>query len=538
MPHSLKFQRFVQLLQIARRRYLQQHGKEVLPLSQVRRRSRRQFLKQSAAVGIAGIAASSFPGLFAYADGSRTSNKSPRIAIVGGGLAGLNAAYQLKKAGYNATLFEGRQRLGGRVHSRRGIVGEDLIVEMGGEFINSDHSDMLQLVQDFNLTLFDRRADAANLEVPDSAYYFDGKSWQEQDLVPLLQGLVGQINSDAELIDQDWDSYAPLFDRYSVADYLDQYADLIPQPFIRTLIENTIRTEYGVEAKDSSALQLLFLLPVIDGTSVELLGYSDEIYTVKDGNSQLISAMANAVDGQIQLGKILSELELTNQGQYELKFKDDSEFHADYVIMALPFSALRHVEIKVPMPAVLKKFIRKVDLGQNEKLLAGYRQRVWRQAPGFSLEAWTDLSFSEAWDGSQRQNDKEYGALTYFLGANQVNPIVKHNVDDNLLGVRFSRQLAQYVTKLDQLAIAFRSTHWTTNPFTRGAYVNYRPGQLTQFGDYLWVESEDPQEAQSVSVGNLIFAGEHLSDEFYGFMNGAAQTGRLAANLLVSMLSG
>ena len=76
-------------------------------------------------------------------------------------------------------------------------------------------------------------------------------------------------------------------------------------------------------------------------------------------------------------------------------------------------------------------------------------------------------------------------------------------------------------------------THWTQSRRTRGSYTSFQPGQLTRFGDWLWVESDDPEERQEVHVGNLIFAGEHVSDEFYGFMNGAAQTGRLAAEVVL-----
>jgi monoamine oxidase len=52
----------------------------------------------------------------------------------------------------------------------------------------------------------------------------------------------------------------------------------------------------------------------------------------------------------------------------------------------------------------------------------------------------------------------------------------------------------------------------------------------------MWIESEEAEERQDVSVGNLLFAGEHLSDEFYGFMNGAAQTGRLAAEVVANRI--
>ena len=38
---------------------------------------------------------------------------------------------------------------------------------------------------------------------------------------------------------------------------------------------------------------------------------------------------------------------------------------------------------------------------------------------------------------------------------------------------------------------------------------------------------------QSPVVGPLVFAGEHLSDAWPGFMNGGAQTGRLAAQAVL-----
>ena len=83
----------------------------------------------------------------------------------------------------------------------------------------------------------------------------------------------------------------------------------------------------------------------------------------------------------------------------------------------------------------------------------------------------------------------------------------------------------------------FLYTHWSQSRFARGAYANFKPGQLTQFGGLLWIESENAEERQEVHAGDLVFAGEHLSDAFYGFMNGAAETGRLAADFVVRRLA-
>src|SRR5690242_17613175 len=73
-----------------------------------RKPTRRNFLSGGATM--AAVAAVS---------GSRLAlgSSPPRIAIVGGGIAGLNAALTLQDAGYSSTIFEASGRLGGRMHS-------------------------------------------------------------------------------------------------------------------------------------------------------------------------------------------------------------------------------------------------------------------------------------------------------------------------------------------------------------------------------------------------------------------------------------
>ena len=321
-------------------------------------------------------------------------------------------------------------------------------------------------------------------------------------------------------------------------EYLDNHASLIPKPFIRTLFENVIRVEYGAEAQQSSALQLLFLLPSVADNSVELLGYSDEAYTVEGGNSRIVDALANALAGQVHTGKVLTSLEAEGNKGFELKFQDGSELKSDFVIIAVPFNALRRVNIKAPLPGKLRRFIQQVDLGMNEKLLAGYTERIWRQESGFSLEAWTDLGFSEAWDGTQRQTEIDSAVLTYYLGGSEVDTLYNQPGSVSATGAEFTQRLSKYLPTLDTHTAGFHTrTGWGRDVYSGGAYVNYQPGQLTRFGEFLWIESDDPAEQQDVNVDRLVFAGEHLSDEFYGFMNGAAQTGRLAAQLVVDLIT-
>ena len=154
-----------------------------------------------------------------------------------------------------------------------------------------------RLVQEFGIDLFNRVEDVANLPFPREAYYFNGVSHSESDLADDLRLIAAQITADAALLDQDWDTYAPQFDRLSVADYLALHADKINKPYIFELLSDAIHTEYGVEPHESSALQLILVLPVVDGQTVELLSYSDEVYSVVGGSAQITNAIGEELAG-------------------------------------------------------------------------------------------------------------------------------------------------------------------------------------------------------------------------------------------------
>jgi monoamine oxidase len=189
--------------------------------------------------------------------------------------------------------------------------------------------------------------------------------------------------------------------------------------YIRDLIENSIRTEYGVEADESSALQLLFNLPTVEGQDVEVLGTSDETFMVEGGSEQIIAALAQALSGQVRTGMVLRQI--TSQGSgFRLTFVGGEVVEADYVILAIPFMVLRDVDLEVDLPEMLRRFIDEVDLGANEKSLAGFQERVWHQEDGFVKDVWTDLGFSVAWEDTQRQPNSEEAALTFFFGGDEV----------------------------------------------------------------------------------------------------------------------
>lgn len=518
MSHSPAYRRWIHLLQQARRINLQAQGKP-MPLQSA---SRRRFLRNSA---VGGIALTTLGALPACSLGKR------EVVIVGGGLAGLNAAYQLGLAGVRAQVFEAHQRVGGRIRSVRSAVSEGVVTDLGAELVNTDHADLRAILDAFGVPLLPRKEDDALDMV---GYFFAGTRRSEAEIAAALAPFAAQVMVDAELLDADWDTYGPQFDQLSLADYLDQHSDKLPaDPDLRALMEALVRVEYGVEPQDSSALQLLYVLPVADGEHVELISTSDEAWVIDGGSESVIKALHGVLKPQVRTGMALTAIMQTANG-YSLTFNGHQQVKADYVVLALPFTALRKVDMQVELPEGLQQFIREVDLGRNEKIVAGMEQRVWRTEQGFRNECWNDQSASLLWDSSVRElSSRTNGALTFFLGGDEVAATADGTAE---------QQGGQLVQEYDALLLGladsangrYLRTAWHRTPGILGGYTNFKPGQYTGFAsEWMYVEADDPDEANDVHVGRLVFAGEHTSDEFYGFMNGAAQTGRLAAQWIL-----
>ncbi len=526
MARSFMFHSLITLLQQARQANLAAAGEPPAVARTQGCWTRRRVLKTAGGAGLA----AALPACNLISP----STPAPRIAVVGAGIAGLNAAYQLRNLGLEATVYEARNRTGGRMFSVSGAVGEGLVTNLGGALINTDHQDMLALADELGVDLFNRIEDSAGTPFPAVRYFFEGRMIPEAELAGELRPLATQITVDADRIDQDWDRYAPALDALSVADYLDRHTDLIPASWVRSLIEDSIRTEYGVEPADASALQLLFNLPTVEGRRVEILGASDEVYMVKGGSSRITDALTKILDGHIRTGMQLTAIRRRGQG-FRLSFTGQPEVGAEYVILTLPFGVLRQVDMAVDLPPMLRRFIDELELGRNEKLFAGFRHRVWRRPDGFALEAWTDLGFPLVWEATQSQTGREDAALTFFFGGDQVTRLQPGTASAQ--GQDVVERFEAFVPGAREAATGrYLRTNWSRDRFTQGAYSNFKPGQLSTFRDFFYVESDDPRERRSVQAGNLVFAGEHLSDAFSGFMNGGAQTGRLAAELVAGMV--
>ncbi|MDQ8756330.1 NAD(P)/FAD-dependent oxidoreductase [Sphingosinicella sp. LHD-64] len=445
----------------------------------------------------------------------------PRIAIVGGGLAGLSALDTLASRGVAATLHEARGAVGGRTRSVRGVFAPDYAFDEGGQLVNSDHADMIRLIRRFGIRMVDRKAFGPTHEVQIGR---DSAPVEEADLARALRGIAAEITRDSDRLDRDYEAVAREIDAMSVADYLDRRE--LPAGDARDAIEAGIRTEYGAEPRDASALELLFNLPTVDGARVTRVSLSDERYVISGGSDQIAGALGRLYEGAIRLNRRLTRLDVSGP-EVRLAFADGEEVRADRVILALPAPLIREVEIDGPLPPLWRDLIGEIELGRNEKLVVGYETQPWRDSLGYGGALWAGQPFAAGWDAASfaPAEGQGAGAICYFLGGDQVAAAAASNTAD--LAARFSDAARRAIPALPQPIGIVRRTRWCDDPLTKGAYINFRPGQITRFGSLMTVEEE--QRVRASGADPLFFAGEWLSDAWPGYMNGAVQTGRVAA---------
>ncbi|MBM3834124.1 MAG: twin-arginine translocation signal domain-containing protein [Verrucomicrobia bacterium] len=497
---------------------------ELIEIEKAARVSRREFLKMSTAGALAIGATGAFTSC--VTSERRVSGPIPRVAIVGAGMAGLNAAYRLKLAGLRADVFEASKRSGGRMYTAKDILAPGLTTELGGEFIDSNHEDMLALVKDFNLELLDVQG-PGETELIREAYFFDGSHHTERKVVEAFRPIAARLKTDfdklGDVVDFEHEGGGRKLDNTT----LDAYLNVIGATgWLRELLEVAFVTEYGLEANEQSALNMLFMISTdLSKNQFEAFGESDERYKVAGGNQRIVDELAQRVSDQIRFEHRLAALRRKGDA-YVLHLSGPSgatvDVEADFVVLCLPFTLLREVELQVELPKVKRKAIAELGYGNNTKVMLGFHKRIWRDLK-YSGNIFTDEPYQLAWDNSRLQPGTA-GGLTCYSGGRLALTAGQGTPSD---------QAKRLLPGVEKAFPGVSATHngkverfdWPRFPWTKGSYACYKPGQWTTIAG-----------SEIKPVKNLFFAGEHCSTDFQGFMNGAAETGRGAAESILAIL--
>jgi len=440
-----------------------------------------------------------------------------RVAVVGGGAAGLHCARHLVEAGIDATVYEASGRTGGRMFTRTGLFPDGKVVELGGELIDTDHAMMRGLAESFELTLDDLVADTAGLRA--DTYHFDGAAVDDATIVAEFTPLAARMATAAAAGEADETLFAQL-DAMSISAWLAGPGMLAPTSLIRRILEMAYTGEYGLAPDQQSVWNLLWLIDYDEPDPFRIYGDSDERFHLREGSQAIPDALARGLTGRIELEHQLVALAQDGNG-YRLTFDTAGgtvEVDADRVVLALPFTTLREVDLAgAGLSADKQAMIDELGYGTNAKLMLGFTSRPWRSPGQASGSSVSDVGALQAtWDTS-RGYPGTVGVLTNFVGGARGLAI-----GDGTAEERAAEVLPWLDTVFPGSAAAYMADsairqHWPTAPFHKGSYACYRPGQAAFAG------------AEGVAEGGVHFAGEHTSVDFQGYMEGAIESGLRAA---------
>jgi len=473
----------------------------------------------------------------------------PRIAIVGGGIAGLTCALQLRQYGVGCTLYEASNRVGGRIHSNYASWENDQGTEWCGELIDTSHKTMLALAKLFELPL-DDVVEAQPSDTTDTGNFF-GKYYRgsqaNEDFKPIYQKLSRDLKAaDPAAYDESTPASVAL-DNTTVYDWIESRVPGGHASPMGLLLDVACNVEYGAETTDQSSLNLIYLLgDQPDASQFDIFEASDERYHIRGGNDRLPLAIAArvGVDSTIRHGMRMEKIALNSDRAYTLSFDrgggQRADVTADFVCLALPFAVLRALDYAAAgFDALKNTAIQQLGRGRNGKLQLQFAKRSWNEAGPWGRSngaSYADTGYQSTWEVTRAQPGTT-GILVNYTGGDVAGALAAEDPrrapyavsPDPTVITDAQRFLATLEPVFPGIAGSWNGKATISvpqlDPNLNLSYSYWRTGQMHNFAGY-----------ERRRQGNVFFAGEHTSVEYQGYMEGAAAEGiRAGSEILTSL---
>jgi monoamine oxidase len=428
------------------------------------------------------------------------------VVVAGAGLAGLAAAHDLVAMGAAVTIVEARDRVGGRVFTVRKGFLEGQHAEAGGDMIDEGQREICDLAREVGLKLtrvlrggfgYVRQNGPGR---PRVVQRHVGRGWE------LLARRLQPVIRPYRLAEKRWDSpIAANVAHRSVAAWLDD-----------TNAEEELRaTALGLRGFFLADPDELSLIALVDQFSEDDEAAPGRMYRIEGGNDGLATALAAPLRGRLHLKAEVAAVSHRGRG-VRVSIKNGSalsQIAGDYLVMTLPASLVRRIPFTPSLPAQQHDAFARLKYGRATKSLLQFSRRFWR-VPGRPRAFGSPLPFGALWEANEEQRGAG-GILALLAGG---------SASDATQAIVAKEHVAGLVRALDWLGSkradlrAWSQVVWEDDPFARGGYAFFDPNFDTALRPWL-----------ARSCNRIVFAGEHTSIKWQGYMNGAVESGRRAA---------
>ena len=463
------------------------------------------------------------------------SRSQPTAIVIGGGLAGLTCAFRLHQGGFTVTGFEAQERLGGRCWTARDLA-DGQVSEHGGELIDPSHERILGLIAELGLDLEDR-AGAASLTGKTKGRYVFGGTEITNELIAAdakvfytaLQADVDRMGPFEVRYDRATDATREI-DAMTVDEWLaDRLGDT--STLLCQLLISSVNSLYGDTSDRLSAITLFEVyFQVLHAAEPSILEHMESSLIdqthVRGGNDLIVSAIADRLaPGTFRLNAPLEQLWRLEDGAGLAV--GGEEYEADVVVLALPFPALRNVDIdRAGFEGERLEAIRHLNMGRNTKLMFKVNR------PLAAIDGWRGLAASDdggedvfIWDSTSDQPG-ESAILTIFTAepifdAGQFHGPAGAAARDK--GRRMAEALIPGISAALDGPVWLDS--WPDNPWIGGSFAAFLAGQVTRWNGLI-AEPDGP----------FLFCGEHTARYWQGYLEGAVESGERAATEAVARM--
>ena len=447
-------------------------------------------------------------------DGLPKTTRPRDIVIVGAGMAGLCAGYELLRAGHRPLILEAQQRVGGRVLTVREPFSDGLHAEAGAMRIPRSHALTMAYIEHFGL-----RTLPFTMNNPRAFYFLNGRRHRvdeanaNPDLLGFecreaergrshnqlwaaaLQPLVARLEQDPAA----WDAIVAQYDQYSTREFLETCG----------WSEGAIEM-FGLLADQEALMNSSFL----ELFREEAGNFYTDMIQIEGGQDHLPRAFLPELRRHIRFGARMIALEQTADSASVIYETPAGRFTAtgDQVLLTVPFPVLRHMEAQPLFSRAKQRAIRQLHYDASAKIWLQFRRRFWEEDDGiFGGGTATDLPIRVVYypdHGRETGRGVVLASYTWSEDAQRWGSLLP---EDRL--IQALEDLAQIHPQAPHEYECGASKMWHDDEFAGGAFALFDPEQQT----LLYQDIIAPQ-------GRVRFAGEHAS-LYHAWIQGAIESG-------------
>jgi monoamine oxidase len=441
------------------------------------------------------------------------------VVVVGAGLAGLAAAWDLRRAGLDVLVVEARDRVGGRTLNHD--LGDGTMIEVGGQWVGPSQRRILALASELGV------ATHPTYDTGLKILQLGSKRITYSGLVPRVSpaGLadVGRatfaLDRLARRVPQEAPWRAPGAGRLDTLTFASWARRNTRTRLARMAVSLFTEGVLACEPGEVSLLHVLFYLHSAGGFRqlTEVAGAAQQDRFV--GGSQVVSQrLAARLGGAVRLGTPVRAISYSPG--WVTVHADGLEVAAGHAVVAVPPALAGRICYDPPLPADRDQLTQAAPMGSVIKCLAVYDEPFWRE-DGYTGQVSADcgavrVTFDNCPPGGSP------GVLLGFLEGTQARRLAR--ADPAARREEVLADLARHFGPRALRARDYIEKDWTAEPWTRGCYgAHFPPGTWTQFGPAL-----------RRPVGPLHWAGTETATVWSGYMDGAVQSGQRAAAEILS----